>query len=66
MAKVEHDTWEMITSSYTERHGGTTTARLAVPGGWLYRVIHDQYSIAMVFVPLPSNQDWHGHHTLLG
>lgn len=43
--------WEPV-----ERDGiaDTTTVRLRVPGGWLYRVTCGTYTKAMTFVPVPQ------------
>jgi hypothetical protein len=51
-------TWDLI----EEREGvwGGATARLEIPGGWLYRVIEnrgtDQPVMAVVFVPIPERR----------
>lgn len=52
--------WEVVTE---ERDGNKViaeqTARLSVPGGWLYRTYHyfdGRECVAMVFVPDPPNQ----------
>jgi len=48
--------WEVITDTHDDRSAfGTLTERLRVPGGWIYRTVHDgvngDESVAMVFVP---------------
>lgn len=58
--ETNSEKWEAITISTLG-----ATDRLKVPGGWLYRISHQEQEIANIaFVPEPDKRDRHGEYMM--